>query len=256
MKHRHHWTDEELIIVAKCYQHKGDWKRSSNSLHSAAYQSALNRPEVFVRATAHMTPKVSPYSGSYIIYAYEFTDHSVYVGLTFLEKVRHVQHMVRGPVFRHMQVCPTYEYKIVEKNLVSPAEVAAAEGRWIEHYASKGWTMLNTVRAGGLGTVNIGKWTKEAVFAKAKEFKTRKEWYLKSQFTYGLAKREGWFEQAAAHMPRRVLGIGAGRKVSSETRAKQAAAKIGVKQSKKHRAAKSAGAKKWWASRKAQPPPA
>jgi hypothetical protein len=259
MPHGHsghtHWrkySDEELVSAAKLYQHKSDWKKEDYN----TYQTALLRPEVFQQATTHMTPKASPYSGSYIIYAYEFTDHYAYVGLTFLDKARHVQHMIRGPVFRHLAICPTYEYKIIERGLASPVEAIAAEKKWIEHYARAGWTMLNVAKAGGLGTVNIGKWTKEAVLAKAKEYKTRKAWYLGSQFTYSLAKREGWFEQAAAHMPRRVLGIGAGKTVSAETKEKQRQAKVGKTQSTEQRQAKAAAIKKWWADRKSKAAPA
>jgi hypothetical protein len=154
-----------------------------------------------------------------------------------------------------MAVCPTYEYKIVERGLASPSEAIAAEDKWQADYASAGWIPLWTNKAGGLGTVNIGKWTKEAVLAKAKEFQTRKAWYLGSQFTYSLAKRMGWFEQAVAHMPRRVLGIGAGVPKSEEAKEKMRQAKIGTTQSAEHRAAKSAAIKQWWADRRAKSVP-
>jgi hypothetical protein len=133
-------------------------------------------------------------------------------------------------------------------------EVGPAEDKWQAEYISKGWTPLWTAKPGSLGGMHR-KWTKEAVFAKAKEFKTRKEWYLGSQFTYGLAKREGWFEQAAAHMPRRVLGIGAGVPKSEEAKAKMRQAKLGTTQSAEQKAAKSAVIKQWWADRRAKPVP-
>jgi len=239
------YLDEEVATSAAKFQHRNDWKVAEPHY----YQAALRRG-LMDKVATHMIPKANPYSGSYIIYAYEFADRHAYAGLTFLGKARHAQHMTRGPVFRHTQVCPTYEYKIVEKGLASPVEAAAAEGKWIKHYTDAGWSMLNTARAGGLGTINIGKWTKEAILAKANEFKTRKAWYLGSQYTYSLAKREGWFEEATAHMPRRVLGIGVGRHVSEETKAKQAAAKIGVAQSAASRHAKSIAIKTWWAARR------
>lgn len=250
---KHAWTDEEIIQVAAKYEYKGDWKRSSVRIDSAAYQTALTRPEVFARATAHMTPKASPYSGDYVIYAYEFTDRHVYVGLTFLPKSRHATHMCRGPVFEHQKICQTFAYKIIEEGLSDPSSVQAAEKRWIEYYTNSGWTMINSHEAGGLGSVAHNKWTKETVLAKAREFQTRKAWYLGSQFTYGLAKREGWFDEATAHMPRRVLGIGAGRTVSAETREKQRQAKLGVKQSAAHRRNRSAAIKEWWVRQNATP---
>lgn len=236
------YSDEELVDLAKQFQHKSDWKKSN----SGAYQMAIRRPGVFDRAVAHMTPKSNPYSGSYVIYAYEFTDRHAYVGLTFLPKTRYAQHMCRGPVFDHLKICPTFTYKIVEEGLANPSDTQAAEGKWQSQYATDGWTALHSAKAGGLGAVSRGKWTKEAVLAKAKEFTTRKGWYLGNQFTYSLAKREGWFEEAVAHMPRRVLGIGMGQTVSAETREKQRQAKLGVRQTASARRARSTAIREWW----------
>lgn len=243
------YTDEALIESAAPHKYKSDWRKADQY----AYKMAARRPEVFARATAHMTPKANPYGGDYVIYAYEFADQHVYVGLTFLPKSRHATHMCRGPVFEHQKICPTFMYKIIEESVADPVSAQAAEKRWIEHYASSGWTMINSTEAGGLGSVAHNKWTKESVLAKAREFQTRKAWYLGSQFTYGLAKREGWFEEAVAHMPRRVLGVGAGRAVSAETREKQRQAKLGVRQSAAHRRARSAAVKEWWVRQNATP---
>jgi hypothetical protein len=242
------YSDDEIAASASKFQHRNDWKEAEPHYYQAAHRRGL-----IDKVAARMTLQAHPYSGSYIVYAYEFSDRHAYVGLTFLPKTRHIQHMVRGPVFEHMKICPTYSYKVVAEGLANPDDTAAKERHWVEAYRQSGWTLLNTAKAGGLGSVAHNKWTKEAVLANAKEFKTRKEWYLKSQFTYSLAKREGWFEQAASHMPRRVLGIGAGREVSQATRDKQSAAKTGVKQSTAHRASRAAAVKKWWADRRAKP---
>lgn len=167
-----------------------------------------------------MIPKASPYSGSYVIYAYEFTDRHAYVGLTFLPKERHAQHQQRGPVFEHIQTCPEYSYKIVERAINTPQAASAREAHWLATYKEAGWTLLNTFKAGGLGTVQATKWTKESVIAEAQKYQSKQAWIDGSQFTYRLAKREGWFAEASAHMPARVLGVGVGSKRSAETRAK------------------------------------
>ena len=239
------WTNEELVEAASHYRHKSDWKRSADLKHSAAYQAALARPDVFKLATAHMTPKASPYSGDYEVYAYEFNDHHAYVGLTFQPHQRHAQHMCRGPVFEHLAICPKVERKILESRIGSPFEVRSSEKSWIERYRADGWTLLNTSVGGGLGTVEC-EWNKELVLATALKYKTRQEWIDGSQYTYKLAKREGWFEEAAAHMPRRVLGVGAGRTVSVETREKQRQAKVGKNLSEAQRAKISKSLRKFW----------
>jgi hypothetical protein len=254
MPHGHaghtHWQkypDDELLASARRFQTRGEWKNSENKQH---YEMARRRP-IWDECVAHMRPAANPFAKDYIVYAYEFSDGYCYVGLTFVPDNRKITHAVRGPVYQHNKVCPNPEFKVLESGL-SYTEVGAAESKWQTAYAEKGWKPLHIAKAGSLGSMHR-KWTKEAVLAKAKEFQTRKAWYLGSQFTYSLAKREGWFEQAAAHMPRRVLGVGAGREVPQATRDKQAAAKTGVKQSKQHRDSRSAAAKKWWADRRSKP---
>jgi len=87
--------------------------------------------------------------------------------------------------------------------------------------------------------------------AEAKNYKTRQEWIDKSQMSYRIAKRNGWFDEASAHMPKRVLGIGAGVAKTPEAREKMRQAKLGKEQSPEAKAAKSAAIRKWWADRKA-----
>ena len=240
---RHRWTDDELIESGAKYDHKGDWKRSAVANDSVAYQMAIRRPAVFAKATAHMTPKAHPYSGSYVIYAYEFADHKVYVGLTFRPRERHAQHMVRGRVFEHIKVCPEYAHKILESEIGSPTSAGERERYWVANYKAQGWALLNESEGGSLGTIQVTKWTKEVVLAEAKKFQTKQEWIDKSQMSYRVAKREGWFDEASAHMPKRDARHLIGRVVSDETRAKQAAAAQRRTADPKWRAAHSAALK-------------
>ncbi len=43
------------------------------------------------------------------------------------------------------------------------------------------------------------KWTKDAVLADAKQYQTRAEWRKHSR-AYAMATRQGWLEEATAHM--------------------------------------------------------
>jgi len=248
----HYWAEDELVQIGKQYQHKGDWKRAPIENHRMAYQAAYRSgPEVFARATAHMTPKAHPYSGSYTVYAYEFADRHAYVGHTFQPVARRTMHMQRGPVLKHMAVCLDYTYKTLEAGISNPMESAKAEAHWQAKYLEQGWLPLWTAKAGGLGTVQVVRWTKENVMAEARKYKTRQEWIDHSQMSYRIAKREGWFEEASAHMPKRVLGIGAGIAKTPEAREKMRQAKLGQPQSAAAKAARSEAIRKWWAARKA-----
>lgn len=238
------FSEENLIKSAAQFKHRGDWKKARKAEYNAAWRRRL-----LEKCCAHMTLKTHPYSGSYIIYAFEFTDRQAYIGLTFMPIARLQQHMQRGKVFDHLKLCPTYTYKILEENISNPQTAAERERYWIALYR-RCWTLLNSSKGGGLGTIQITKWTREAVLAEARKYTTRQAWIDGRQFTYRLAKREGWFEEASAHMPRRVLGIGVGRKVSQATRRKQRQAKLGTRQTKQHHKNRSEAVKKWWKSRR------
>jgi predicted GIY-YIG superfamily endonuclease len=193
--------DAELIEIAQRYRTRTEWAK--NNINS--YHCALKRPAVFHAAVAHMRLVPNPYSGDYTVYAYEFVDRYVYVGLTFRLPERCVQHSQKGPVFEHCKACSDMCLVIVKDKLRTPCDAATTEAKSIELYRSSGWRVLNKRRAGGLGSVRWSKWTKEAVLADAKRFKTRTDWRKRGQFTRKIAKRMGWFEEAAAHMPRRNL---------------------------------------------------
>ena len=212
------YSEEQLIKSASEFKHRKEWKDVRKAHYDAAWRQGL-----LDKCCAHMVPAANPYAGDYVIYAYEFEDHHAYVGLSFVPDQRQFQHKVRGPVFDHVKTCPGYAHKIVERAIKFPQDAGAAEQKWIEHYRATGWTLLNKARAGGTGAVNKQKWTKEAVLAEALKYASKQEWIDKSQFTYRLAKREGWFAEASAHMPKRILGVGLGLKRSAETRQKLAA---------------------------------
>jgi hypothetical protein len=247
MPHGHaghtHWqkySDDELLASARNYQTRGEWKTKDHD----RCETARRRP-IWDECVAHMRPAANPFATDYVVYAYEFSDGCAYVGLTFVEANRKITHLIRGPVFEHSKICPNPVYKVLASGMAY-REVGAAEHKWQAEYKAAGWTPLWAAKPGSLGSIHR-QWTKEAVLARAKDFQTRKSWYLGDQYTYSLAKRMGWFEDAVAHMPRRVLGVGVGREVSQATRDKQAAAKTGVAQSAAHRANRSAAVKKWWA---------
>jgi predicted GIY-YIG superfamily endonuclease len=141
----------------------------------------------------------------YTVYSYEFGDRHVYVGLTANPKDRKWHHAAEGPVYNHRKVCSIESYKVLETGL-SESDAKTSEHKWQEHYKSDGWKALWSSKPGGLGRLCHPKWDRESVLTKAKEFKARKAWRLGHQYTYNLARREGWLEDAAAaaHMPRRL----------------------------------------------------
>lgn len=232
------YSEAEIAASAAEFAHRNAWKSAEPHL----YQAALRRG-ILDQCCAHMTPAANPYAGDYAIYAYEFADRHVYVGLTMRAGPRQSEHKQDGPVLEHMPVCPEVAYKVVQKDIAAPALVRLAEHAWVERYKAEGWTLLNKAKPGSLGTVKAVKWNKETVCAEVRKFATKQEWIDKSQFTYRLAKKMGWFDEASAHMPKRDARHLIGRVVSAETRARQATAAQRRAADPKWRAAHSAALK-------------
>jgi hypothetical protein len=247
-KARWKYSDEELMASAARFKHRSEWKHEANQHYQAAFFRGISD-----KCCAHMSPASNPYAGDYIVYAYEFADNHVYVGLTFRKALRHAMHMQRGPVWEHMKLCPEYTYKVLEHGIANPDLVGGVEDKWQAKYIADGWTPLWKNKAGGLGTLQAKKWSKEAVMAEARKYKTKQEWIDGSQMSYRIAKREGWFDVACAHMPKRVLGIGAGVAKTPEAREKMRQAKLGKQHTPEMKAARSEATRKWWAARKAGP---
>jgi len=240
------YSDEDLLASARKFQTRGEWKLQDRN----ACEMARLRP-IWDECVAHMRPAANPFAKDYTVYAYEFSDRHVYVGLSVVPENRKLAHASRGPVFSHTLLCSDPVYKTLATGL-SFTEAIAAEGEWQADYETKGWLALHKAKAGSLGSIKTAsKWTKEAVLADAKRFATKQAWIDGSQGSYRIAKREGWFEEASAHMPKRVLGIGAGVPKTADAKEKMRQAKLGRPQSVAAKAAKSEAIRKWWAARRA-----
>jgi hypothetical protein len=180
-----HWTKEMVHTEALKYQNKRDFMGSSRN----AYQAALHNGWLN-DVTTHMTPL-----GNYkkrMIYAFEFPDNSVYVGLTFDEKERQIGHSIKGTVFNYSKetsLIPTF-VKITTEYIDSE-EAQNLENCTISDYKQKGWKILNKAKAGGLGSC-IRIWTLEKVMDEASKYKTLKEFTRNSPKAYEAAQDNGW----------------------------------------------------------------
>lgn len=191
------WTEDALAASAAAYTSKGDWKMGDYR----AYQAAGRRPEIFKRVTSHMKPKVSIYSGIYVIYIYEFPDRRAYVGLTMRLKARKYEHQLRGAVKTYSDeigVEPP-EPRVVESLVASPEDAVRLEGVWASQMQLEGWVLLNEAPTGSLGAV-ARKWLKMAVLESAKPYAVVARWIEENRCAYNSAVKNGWLDEVTAHM--------------------------------------------------------
>lgn len=190
-------TDDEIVASAAQFPTIKAWREKFNNLYTlASYRKILER------ATAHMERLPSPYSGSYQIYAYEFQDKSVYVGLTCFPGKRHESHTLLGPVFEYSkETGATPELVVKHTEVETPNRARELEAQVMEEYSQAGFRLLNSAQAGSLGSAI--RWTHAKIAADAQKHRTRTSWMSSSIGAYAAARRLGIFDEVTAHMPKR-----------------------------------------------------
>jgi predicted GIY-YIG superfamily endonuclease len=191
------WTLEEIREIAKQYPTKKEFRDGNLK----AYNWALTNltPEEYDEITLHMEPLGN--IANRMIYAFEFPDNSVYVGLTFNSKKRFEQHMksIKSAVNKYMvETGLTPVFKKVTEYL-SKEEAVKMEGQIEKQYKNNGWRVLNVAKTGALGS-SILKWTFDEVQKEALKYDRLIDFQKKSSGAYGSALRNGWVDDITKHM--------------------------------------------------------
>jgi predicted GIY-YIG superfamily endonuclease len=134
------------------------------------------------------------------IYAYEFSDNYVYVGLTFNLNERNNNHMKRGPVKKHINETQNIPKLIKLTDYINIENAKNKEKEYLDKYINNGWIILNKSKTGGLGSY-FRKWTKEKCVIEALKCKTRYE-YFQNSASYHFARKNGWIDEICSHMRR------------------------------------------------------
>ena len=96
------------------------------------------------------------------IYAYEFTDNHVYIGLTYNIENRNTRHLLndKSCVFKHIEKTMLTPKLIQLTDYIDINISSKLEGEFVEKYKINDWIILNKIKTGGVGG-NISKWNKE-----------------------------------------------------------------------------------------------
>ena len=135
------------------------------------------------------------------IYAFEFQDHHVYIGLSSDTERRRDEHLhdKTSAVYKHIQISNClYEFKALTGYL--PIEEAAlVEDEKILEYADKGWILLNKKRGGDLGS-KTRKYTKVFCRQIALQYSDKTEFRMNNPHFYYYICSRGWIEELCGHM--------------------------------------------------------
>jgi len=192
-KPKNHWTIQKCREEALKYKTKKDFR-----MGNVCYSTALKNGWVD-EICSHMVK--SNNDSKRCIYAYEFKDNHVYVGLTNNLYTRNNRHMkdIHSQVYKHEHKS---KLKPILKKLTGYIDVKNAqkkEGFYVKTYKLLGWNILNIAKTGGLGSP-ILIWTKEKCQEEALQYKHRYLFCKQSSGAYTKAQKNKWLDEICSHM--------------------------------------------------------
>jgi hypothetical protein len=190
------WTKELIQKEAQKYKTKVDFKNGSPRAYSAAHEHGW-----IDDVTKHMIQLGHLYSR--MVYAYEFPDNTVYVGLTLNKEKRDAAHndlvKLSSPVAKHiLKTNLKPNYKVVSE-YIDAKDAQDLENCTIENYRQNGWNVLNSHKGGGLGACRRF-WTKEMTEIAASKYTTKSEFKRNDKNAYQAAQKYGWLKDITQHM--------------------------------------------------------
>ncbi len=184
------WSQKNLKKEALKYKTKSEFVKLSGGAYNAARKIGI-----LDKITSHMQIQGTLYKR--FVYIYQFSDNSVYVGITLNKKQRHLQHLTKG-VAKNKTIL---KYKV--SKLLPAQEALDLEQKMVDLFKANNYIVLNKAKCFSLGYIKK-IWTKDKIITAAKSCKTRTEFHNKFKTAYITSKKENYYEQIVKHMPKNI----------------------------------------------------
>jgi predicted GIY-YIG superfamily endonuclease len=196
-KPKGYWTKERCLEEALKYKTRVDFERNSISACVTARKNKW-----IDEICSHMIFIGNRYKRC--IYAIEFSDNHVYVGLTYNIEARFRNHLRtdksnRSSVRYHIDITGLCPKLIQLTEYIDTKEASELEGIEKNKYENNGWILLNRAKCGAVGGHNL-IWTKEKCIEEASKYKTNKEFRMKSPKSYSACQSKGWLEEVCKNL--------------------------------------------------------
>lgn len=196
-KNKGYWTLERCVEEAKKYSSKIEFEKCSQSAYVTVIKNGWMK-----KCSEHMTTLGSRFKR--LIYAFEFSDNHVYIGLTYNFNKRKNEHLnlrnKKTAVSEHIKYSGLIPKDRILTNYLDSNVASSKESEFIENYKSNGWIVLNKDKAGSLGG-GIRKWNLDNVKLEALKYRTKNEFREKSSGAYFSALKNKWLDISCSHMP-------------------------------------------------------
>jgi hypothetical protein len=190
------WTEEMIRKEASKYKTKNDFvKGSRKAADRAKYYGIWDEITKDYEVLGNLHKR--------LVYVYEFPDNTAYVGLTFSKEKRDKRHKIEGPVAKHIKKTGLYPtLKIVSDDYIDVKDAQNLEFCTIDKYKKEGWNILNTAKAGGLGSCII-TYTLDYVRELTQKYTVLKDFRDNEKSAYDACVRNGWLGEVTKHMQKR-----------------------------------------------------
>lgn len=194
VKWQHKWDKESCRKEALKYTSRTDFENNSSGAWAAA-----NKKGWLDEICLHMEVLGNLFQRC--IYAFEFSDNYVYVGLTDNFKRREKQHLnqIKSPVYQHIQETQIKPTAKILNEYTDRTLAQKLEKFYLDDYFKKGWNILNSAKPGALGGKYI-YWTKERCIEAGKKCRTKSEFIKFYNGAYASSLKNGWYDEVSAHM--------------------------------------------------------
>lgn len=201
-KYKFRWDKEKSKIEALKYDNRTDFFKYSKGCYMAS-----NKNNWLNEICSHMKNKGNRYNKC--IYVYEFSDNSVYVGLTYNINNRHNSRMSndKDPVLKHIKKTKIQPIRKQLTDYIYVEDAIKLEEFYVNEYLKNGWNILNKNKTGGLGGGNK-YWTKEKCKEESIKYNSRIELKTDNPSLYAIIIRNKWSYELFSHMKLLVKPIG------------------------------------------------
>lgn len=191
-----YWTKEKCAEEALKYKSKNEFEKGSPTAYVKSGKMGW-KDEI----CSHMNSNGNKYSRC--VYAIEFPDNHVYIGLTYNYEKRFLQHLNdiknNSIVLKHFKKIGLFPNIKKLTDYIDVDQASKIETLKVDEYANNGWFILNIAKCGNVGGKTI-KWTKENCNKESLKYDSRNDFKKNSPHAYNAARRNKWIDEICSHM--------------------------------------------------------
>lgn len=193
-KKRNYWNKENCMSEALIYNSRSEFKLKSPSAYVRSRKNKwLNEICQHMIVVGNLKKRC--------IYSYEFSDNSVYVGLTYSLKKRDSERKLKinDAVTQHILKININPILKQLSEYIPIDDAVKLENLYLNKYKNEGWNILNRAKTGSLGFVKL-YWNKERCGEEALKYPSKITFMRNSRSAYNSARKNMWLEEITRHM--------------------------------------------------------